>query len=142
TAVANYMAGSPAIPAYFVSTDNWLLSSGADTADGLHPAAPGYLKMANREKPILAGLIAGASYTITGGSGTIGVGTPTASFTVTLAGGAAFTGDQTITISDGGDGGTITPSVGPPGTSSVIVTPASAAASFTFTYTPASVGIK
>ena len=63
-------------------------------------------------------------------------------FTVTLAAGATFTGAQTITIADGSQGGTITPSVGSPGTSTVTVTPTVGLTSFTFTYTPASTGGK
>jgi hypothetical protein len=56
-------------------------------------------------------------------------------FTVTLNTGT-FNGVKTITIADGSQGGTITPSVGGAGTSTVVVTPASGS-SFTFTYTPA-----
>src|SRR5215831_2356296 len=60
-------------------------------------------------------------------------------FTVTLSG-ASFSGAQTVTISDGAQGGTLTPSVGAPGTSSVTVTPAAAATGFTFTYANATAG--
>ena len=47
-----------------------------------------------------------------------------------------------MTIADGSDGGTITPSVGSPGTSSVTVTPSNGATGFTFTYNAASAGAK
>jgi hypothetical protein len=56
-------------------------------------------------------------------------------FTVTKSSGT-FNGSMTITISDGSQGGTIAPSVGSPGTSSVTVTPTNGTSSFTFTYTP------
>lgn len=65
---------------------------------------------------------------------------PSMNFTVARSAGT-FNGSQTITISDGAQGGTITPSVGSPGTSSVTVTPPSGA-SFTFTYSAASTGSK
>jgi hypothetical protein len=72
------------------------------------------------------------------GSGTVSVAST--NFTVTLTG-TTFSGTQTVTISDGGAGGTITPSVGSSGTSSVTVTPLSGT-SFTFTYNAASTGNK
>lgn len=69
-------------------------------------------------------------------------GVASSNFTVTLLGGngATFSGSQSITISDGGNGGTITPSVGSPGTSTCVVTPTSGTSSFTFTYTAAAAG--
>jgi enterochelin esterase-like enzyme len=69
------------------------------------------------------------------------VTSPSLPFTVTLGTGT-FSGSQTITISDGGNGGTITPSVGSPGTSTVVVTPTVSTTSFTFTYTGATAGNK
>ena len=78
--------------------------------------------------------VATETYTATGPSAGV-AGTPSSNFTITLQGGAKFTGAQTITISDGGQGGTLTPSVGAPGVSSVTVTPLAASTSFTFTYT-------
>jgi len=67
------------------------------------------------------------------GPSSVRVATTSTPFTVTLLG-ATFSGAQTVTISDGGHGGTLTPSVGAPGTGSVTVTPAAAATGFTFTY--------
>jgi Carbohydrate esterase, sialic acid-specific acetylesterase len=74
-------------------------------------------------------------------------GTPYSTMTVSLASGgyfgpAAVNGvpDYTVTISDGGNGGTITPSVGNAGVSSVTVSPTPLSNSFTFTYTPATTG--
>ncbi len=104
---------------------------------GLHPDTAGHAKYAKRIAPILAQ----PSYTSLGPSSGV-VSQASTVFTVTLGNSAPFLGDQTITISDGGNGGTFTPSVGSPGSSSVIVTPAAAATSFTFTYTPASMGTK
>jgi hypothetical protein len=71
------------------------------------------------------------------GPGSGGVGTPSTNFTVSLAG-TTFSGSQSVTITDGAQGGTFTPSVGSCGTpSTCTVTPAAAASSFTFTYTAA-----
>ena len=61
-----------------------------------------------------------------------------ATCTVTLAN-ATFDGAHSVVVSDGGSGGTITPSVGSPGVSTVTVTPTSGT-TFTFTYTPNLVG--
>jgi hypothetical protein len=67
-------------------------------------------------------------------SGTVAA--PSTNFTVNLINGT-FNGSQTVTLSDGSLGGTFTPSVGSPGTSTVTVTPAANAPNFTFTYAPA-----
>lgn len=67
------------------------------------------------------------------------VSTPSAAFTVMLVG-TSFNGSQTVTVADGSKGGTFTPSVGSPGTSTVTVTPTNGSTSFTFTYTPAVTG--
>ena len=70
-------------------------------------------------------------------------GVASTNFTLTLIpSGAKFNGSQTITIADGSQGGTITPSVGSSGTSTVTVTPANLATGFTFTYNPATSGAK
>lgn len=53
-----------------------------------------------------------------------------------------FNGAQTVAISDGSQGGTLTPSVGSPGTSMVTVTPAKGGNNFTLTYAAASTGNK
>ena len=92
--------------------------------------------------PIVSPLVVGgSSYTTTGpSSGSVGVAS--SNFTVALPTGAGFLGDQTITLSDGSNGGTFTPSVGSPGTSTVTVTPSLAATGVTFTYTPATGGTK
>ena len=81
-----------------------------------------------------AGGASGPSFTASGpGSGVVNAAST--NFTVTLSG-TTFNGSTTITISDGSQGGTITPSVGSPGTSTVVVTPVNGATGFTFTYTP------
>ena len=69
------------------------------------------------------------------------VGVASQNFTVTFTGGNAW-GDQTITLNDGGDGGTFTTSTGASGVGPLAITPATTAAGFTFTYTPASAGNK
>ena len=67
------------------------------------------------------------------------INVPSSNFTVSVSG-TTFSGAQTVTISDGGQGGLLTPSVGSAGTSSVTVTPAPGATGFTFSYTPAVAG--
>ena len=128
--------------AYFFNTDGWINSTTDVNGDGLHPIAAGYAKIANREIPIVNGYENGSSFSVSGpSSGTSGVAST--NFTVTLPGGATFTGDQSVTIRDGGNGGTFTPSVGSATTTSAVtVTPTNGATSFTFTYTPASSGTK
>ena len=69
------------------------------------------------------------------------VNTASTNFTVPLSTGT-FSGTDTVTIDDGGSGGTFTPSIGSPSTGSVTVTPTSGSTSFTFTYTPVSTGTK
>jgi len=59
-------------------------------------------------------------------------------FTCTKSGGTWSTGN-TVTIADGSQGGTIAPSVGSPGTSTVTFAPGNGASSFTYTYTPVAV---
>jgi hypothetical protein len=81
------------------------------------------------------------TYTASGPS-TGTVGSPSTNFTVSMPASVHFTGTDTITIADGSQGGTFTPSVGSPGTSTVTVTPAANATSFTFTYNAASTGAK
>lgn len=68
--------------------------------------------------------------------------TSSPSYPFTVAVNSVFNGAHTVTISDGSQGGTITPSIGSPGTNSITVTPPVGATSFTFTYTPASTGNK
>jgi hypothetical protein len=117
--------------------DGSILLTTSDLSDGVHPTTAGHAKYAKRIAPILVS----PSYTVSGPSNGL-VSQASTDFTVNLGSSAPFLGDQTITISDGGNGGTFTPSVGSPGTSSVTVTPATSATSFTFTYTPASSGTK
>ena len=75
------------------------------------------------------------------GTGVLGAASGTCTVIVT---GASFNGSRLVTLSDSGQtpGGTFTPSVGAPGTSTVTVAPASGS-SFTFTYTPlGAVGVR
>jgi hypothetical protein len=118
----------------YVDTTNWFDPS-VDTTDGLHINAAGFVKIYNAEIPV----VAATSYSVTGPS-TGALNRASATFTVTLATGATFNGFQTITISDGGQNGIFTPSVGAAAASSLIVTPIAGTNSFTFTYTPATTG--
>jgi len=138
TAVNTYITNTGDTHVLQVPTGNWFNPTCCTyTIDGRHPNAAGYALIANNEIP----LGASTGYTETGPtSGTHG--TASTNFTVTIASGAAFAGYQTVTISDGGNGGTFTPSVGSPATSSVTVTTTSGATSFTFTYNAASAGAK
>lgn len=70
-------------------------------------------------------------------SGNIGA----ASATCTIATSQSFDGVHSVTITDSNTmyPGTLTPSVGSPGTGSVTVTPSNGATSFTVTYTPSTV---
>lgn len=69
------------------------------------------------------------------------VSVASSSCTVALSSGV-FNGSMTVTVADGTQGGTVTPSVGSPGTTPKTVTPTASSSSFTFTYTPASTGVK
>ncbi|MDR3489298.1 MAG: Ig-like domain-containing protein [Bradyrhizobium sp.] len=135
-ALNTYIANTSDAYIKLINTDNWFNPS-INTVDGIHPNVSGYALIANREIPIAAP----AGYTISGPSSGVGVATST-NFTVTIAPGATFTGDQTVTISDGGNGGSFTPSVGTASSSSITVTPTASTMAFTFTYTPASAGTK
>ncbi len=66
---------------------------------------------------------------------------PSTPFTVSFTGGNAW-GDQSITINDGGNGGTFVTSTGQSGTGPLVVTPTTEATGFTFTYSAASTGTK
>jgi enterochelin esterase-like enzyme len=93
---------------------------------------------------ILAGWTHGSSQIVVTVSQPVPAGvtsSPSYPFTVSLPSGT-FNGSQTVTISDGSQGGTFTPSVGSPGTNSITVTPAGGASGFTFTYSAASTGNK
>jgi lysophospholipase L1-like esterase len=142
-AVNAYMAGNPTVQALYINTDNWISATPNVNTDsgGLHLSMSGYAKVANREIPLINGIVNGTSYTVSGPSNGTSSQAST-NFTVALPGGATFTGDQTITIADGGNGGTFTPSVGSTGVSSVTVTPATSTTSFTFTYNAATAGTK
>jgi lysophospholipase L1-like esterase len=140
-AVTSYMAGSPSIPVYFFDTDTWVNTT-SDMIDGTHPNISGYAKIANREIPIINGFYNTSSYVISGGAASGNSGSPSTPFTITLPGSATFTGDQTITFNDAGNGGTFTPSVGSPGVGPLTVTPTNGLTSFTYNYTPASSGVK
>jgi len=119
--------------------------TGVQSSDHLHPTIASYIKIANWKMPITAGYLNGSSFTVSGPSSG-NVGQASSNFTVNLAGGSSFpspsgnaTATMAITVSDGGAGGTFTPSLGSPFTGSGTITPTSGS-SFTFTYTPASGG--
>ena len=67
------------------------------------------------------------------------VGAPSGQFTVRLESGASFTGNQSVTIIDGGAGGVFSTSDGS-GVGSVVVTPPNGAVYFSFIYNPAQAG--
>lgn len=67
-------------------------------------------------------------------------GSPSAYFIVTLEPGASFTGNQTITLSDGGAGGVFIPQYGPSGIGSVVVKPPNLQTYFSFQYSAPSAG--
>ena len=123
---------------YYIPTDNWVGTTGATMHDGLHPNVAGYAELANRLTPVLAA----SAFAVTGP--TTGPNLQASSdFTVTLFGGATFTGDQTVTVA--ASAGTLTATAGGVsgnGTGTVTATPASGATSFTFNYTPDSGGSK
>jgi hypothetical protein len=109
-------------------------------ADGINAPFPeglstGVTRQGPTKKP---GGSVGTGYSASGPPAGLLSVTSTA-FTVTLSTGT-FSGTQTITIADGSQGGTLTPSVGAPGTSTVIVTPTAGTSSFTFTYKPVVLG--
>lgn len=109
--------------------------------DGLHPTTAGDAIIETYVRAfILATSDDASGYTFSGPSTGI-AGTPSSNFTITFTGGSV-SGAQAITLSDGANGGLFTPSVGSPGTNSITVTPSQGTASFTFTYTPASAGVK
>lgn len=118
---------------FYVPTSGWITQTSAYSADGTHLTQLGEAQYANRQAPIAAPLAIVLTGPVAGAGGAA-----SGTFTVTLAAGATFTGDQTITLSDSSGGGTFTPSVGSPGVSSVTVTPTAGLSVFTFTYTPVS----
>lgn len=62
-------------------------------------------------------------------------------FTVSFTGGDAW-GDQSVTINDGGAGGTFVTSTGQSGTGPIVVAPTTEETGFTFTYSASSAGLK
>ena len=145
---ANYPSDPPACFFHTNTPNPWINTTSDTVGDALHPSyanpalstAPygsplmGYGKIGNRLGPILAGYSSlGASYTSTGPvSGNFNIAS--ASFTVTLGATATWAGDQTVTLNDGGAGGTFVTSLGTNGTGPLTVTPTVGTSSFTFTY--------
>lgn len=145
--IASYVAAQAAAVAYvnttygtnvcFYHTTGWITPP-TDTSDGVHPNVTGYLKMANRQIPVLGGYRDGASFTVSGPSSGVN-GTPSSNFTVTLPYSATWAGES-VTMTSSDSGAVLTPSVGSPGTGSVVVTPTSSASTYTFTITPSTTG--
>lgn len=133
----------------FVDPTLWLGATQARQTDTIHLNSAGEALYANRLIPITAGAVLGSSYTLTGPSTGV-AGAASSPFTIALRGGATFmidsnltTCSDTITLNDGGDGGTFTPSIGSSGVGPLVVRPCSGTPnSFTFTYKPASPGVK
>jgi lysophospholipase L1-like esterase len=103
--------------------------------DGVHPTTTGHAKYANRAAPAVSPTGFTSTAPTTGEPGEA-----SDNGTVTIAAGATFTGDQTITITSDNGSDTITPSVGDPGVGSVTVTPTNGATSFTYTVTRSAAG--
>ena len=121
---------------YYIPTDNWVGITAATLPDGLHPNVSGYAELANRLTPVLAA----SAFSISGPTGGQNL-QPSADFTVTLFGGATFTGDQTVTVSV--SSGTLNATAGGVtgnGTATVVATPTAGTTSFIFNYTPGSGG--
>jgi hypothetical protein len=117
----------------YTQTRTWTVDG--DNADAVHIGTAGHAKIANRLIP----LVATAGFTaVAPANGE--PGESSGNGTVTLAGGATFTGDQTVTITSDNGIDTITPSMGDPGVGSVTVTPADGATSFTYTVTRSTAG--
>lgn len=129
---------------FFISpSSTWypLLIAG-DINNWVHYNPSGYDKQVNWLVPMLSS----TGYTVSGpASGP--VGSASSAFTVTIATGATFAGTETVTLSDGGNGGTFTVtaaggSVSGNNTGNPTVTPAAGATNFTYTYTAATSGAK
>lgn len=144
----------PLSGAVYVDPTLWAPGNSGFQVDGLHfaygaprtDATKNENLYGNRIGPIVSGYAFGSSYTLNGPS-TGTAGSASTDFTVALPALFTFACDsdsvcrQTLTLSDGGQGGTFTPSIGSPGVSPINVTPISGN-SFTFTYTAASSGAK
>lgn len=126
----------------WINTVAWTGSTGDRQSDQLHiegnDDGNGYWKMANRELPITAGYLSGASFSAPSASGT-----SSATITLTLPGAATWVSGLTATSSNASDtlsfaGGTpanhaVTLSA-PPGTNTVALTVSGTAGSRTITY--------
>lgn len=148
-ATAYYNSLSPAVPAISVNTFNQgCVNFSTDFQPvGYHLNPQGQADWANCLLPAVNALINGVSYSTSGAlSGTNNHASNAIS--VTLAAGATFsTGNscsqvlagstcQSITLSDGGAGGTFSVAGGVSGPSPLKVTPTNATTNFQFTYTP------
>jgi flagellar hook protein FlgE len=115
-----------------IDTVNRLNSGNPDFADGsTHPTTSGYIKYANRLSPLLS-----SSGFVVDGPQSGEILKETENYTLTLARGATFAGDQTITISV--RTGTISATASTVinnASSNVQITPANGTTGFTFTYT-------
>lgn len=129
----------------YVDIVDWLSASEDRQGDGLHLNNAGEIVFANKLLPITAGYMNGASYFASGPASGL-TGQASGNFTVNIATGASWTGltrsTETITVSDGGGGGTFTTSLGDIGVGTVTSTPTVGTSSYTFTYTPGSTGAK
>jgi hypothetical protein len=112
-------------------------------SDNIHLTAAGEQLIGNNLIPITAGYVLGKSYSLSGPASGV-AGTPSSNFTVTRASGTWAiwqVGNETITLSDGGAGGSFNVSGGTTaGSDPIIVTPTVGNSSFTFTYTPGTSG--
>lgn len=129
----------------YMDRSNWVGANQDRQSDNIHLNNAGEILVANQYMPVTAGYVLGQSYSATGPSSGLS-GIASSNFTVQLASGATFTGvtttTDTITLNDGGAGGTFTTSLGTSGLGPLTSTPTAATSSFTFTYTPSSNGTK
>jgi hypothetical protein len=106
-AVANHPRACFVPRVNWIDTNVWNGTSGDRQSDQLHihgsSSGTGYAKVANRELPVAAGYLSGASFTVTGGAASGPVTATSPAFTVALPGGATFADPVTVTSSGAND---------------------------------------
>jgi hypothetical protein len=107
TAVANHPRACFVPRISWIDTVAWNGTTGDRQSDQIHihgsSSGTGYAKVANRELPIAAGYLSGASFTVTGGASSGAAFATSPAFTVTLPGSATFADQVTIASSGAND---------------------------------------